>query len=186
MTSSYVNKLKIFEIFCQLYGAFFKRSFESPRIRCCYRVTTSNVYTVKKMCSRWYRSQFNKIEKAWVRVEILCLDFLKTWSDQYIKSRKVATFENCEIFSDWYFYTYGTINPPSRAASKGKLLHVTILRSSILVTFKMASRWQKKILSFLKKVPAKKVFWYKIYFKIYFFCIVSFYHVKKVTFQPYF
>ena len=70
---------------------------------CCYGLTSLNVYTSKKMWSRWYRSQFNKIEKAWVRVEILCLDFRKTRSNQYIKSRKVATFKNYEIFSNLYF-----------------------------------------------------------------------------------
>ena len=51
----------------------------------------------------WYRFQFNKINEAWVRVEILCLDLLKTWSDQYIKLREVATFENWEIFSKLNF-----------------------------------------------------------------------------------
>ena len=40
---------------------------------------------------------FNKIVKAWVWVEILCLDFPKIWGNQYITSSKVATFENCEI-----------------------------------------------------------------------------------------
>ena len=43
------------------------------------------------MCSSWCRSQFNKIEKGWVRIEILCLNFLKIPSNKYIKSRKVAT-----------------------------------------------------------------------------------------------
>ena len=57
----------------------------------------------KEMCSRWYRSQFNKFDKAWVWVEILCLDFRKTPSNQNIKSSKVATLEICEIFSDNYF-----------------------------------------------------------------------------------
>ena len=69
----------------------------------CYSLTSSNVCTVKKICSRWYRSQFNKIEKAWVRVEILCLDFPKIRSNQYMKSRKVTTFEICKIFSNLYF-----------------------------------------------------------------------------------
>ena len=66
-------------------------------------MTSSNVYKVKEMCSRWYRSQFKKFKKAWVRVEILCLDFRKTASNQNTKSSKVATFENCEIFSNYYF-----------------------------------------------------------------------------------
>ena len=70
---------------------------------CCYRLTSSNVNTVKEMCSRWYRSQFNKFEKAWARVEILCLDFRKTPPNQNIKSSKVATFEICEIFSNYHF-----------------------------------------------------------------------------------
>ena len=55
------------------------------------------------MFSRSYRSQFNKFEKTWARVEILCLDFRKTLSNQNIKSSKVATLEICEIFSDNYF-----------------------------------------------------------------------------------
>ena len=49
-----------------------------------------------------YLSQFNKFEKAWARVEIFCLDFRKTPSNQNIKSTRVATFEICEIFSDYY------------------------------------------------------------------------------------
>ena len=77
--------------------------FWKPTNGCCSRLTSSNVYTVKKMCSRWSCSQFNKIEKAWVRVEIFCFDFPKTQSNQYIKSRKVATFENCEILSNLQF-----------------------------------------------------------------------------------
>ena len=55
------------------------------------------------MCSRWYRSHFKKFQKAWIRVEILCLDFWKTPSNQNMKLSKVATFENCEIFSNSYF-----------------------------------------------------------------------------------
>ena len=35
--------------------------------------------------------------------EILCFDSPKTRSNQYIKSRKVATFKNCEIFPNLYF-----------------------------------------------------------------------------------
>ena len=31
------------------------------------------------------------------------LDFLKTWRNQYITASKVATFENCEIFSNFLF-----------------------------------------------------------------------------------
>ena len=54
--------------------------------------------TVKEMCSRWYRSQFNKFEKAWVRIEMLFLDFQKTPLNQNMKSSKVAIFEICEIF----------------------------------------------------------------------------------------
>ena len=54
------------------------------------------------MCTRWYRPQFNKFEKASARVEILCLDFQKTPPNQNIKLSKVANFEICEIFSDYY------------------------------------------------------------------------------------
>ena len=68
----------------------------------CYRLTSSNVNTVKEMCSRWYCSKFNQFEKAWVRVEILYLDFRKTLSNQNINSRKLATFEICEVFSNYY------------------------------------------------------------------------------------
>ena len=81
----------------------------------CYSLTSSNVCTVKKICSRWYRSQFNKIEKAWVRVEILCLDFPKIRSNQYTKSRKVTTFEICEFYL-FISHTYGAIKPPCWAA----------------------------------------------------------------------
>ena len=55
------------------------------------------------MCSRWYRSQFNKFEKALARVEILCLDFQKTPSNQKIKSSKMTTFETDDVFSNHYF-----------------------------------------------------------------------------------
>ena len=82
---------------------FSRRIFESPQMVTTIVLTSSNVHTVTKMCSRWYRSQFNNVEKAWVRVEILCFDFRKTRLSQYIKSRKVATFKNCEIFSSLYF-----------------------------------------------------------------------------------
>ena len=44
--------------------------------------------------------------KKQVRVEILSLDFWKTPSNQYIKSTKVATFENCEIFSNYFSYVW--------------------------------------------------------------------------------
>ena len=65
------------------------------------------MYIVKKMFSRWYRSQFNKIEKTWVRIEILCLDFPKASNQiNYIKSRKVSTFENCHIFLTYISHTY--------------------------------------------------------------------------------
>ena len=75
--------------------------FQKKHHKCCYRRTSSNVNTVKEIC-RWYRSQFNKFEKAWVRVEILYFDFRKTPSYQNIKSSKVVTFEICEIFSNYY------------------------------------------------------------------------------------
>ena len=77
--------------------------FWKPTNGWCHRLTSSNVFTVKKMCSRWYCFQFNKIGKAWFRVGILWLDFPKTRSNHYIKSRKAATLENCEIFSNLYF-----------------------------------------------------------------------------------
>ena len=51
------------------------------------------------MCSKWYRSQFNKFEKAGAQVQILCLNFWTTPSNQNIESSKLATFEICEIFS---------------------------------------------------------------------------------------
>ena len=71
----------------------------------CYSLTSSNMCTVKKICSRWYRSQFNKIEKAWVRVEILCLDFPKIRSSKFVK-----------FFLTYISHTYGAIKPPYRAA----------------------------------------------------------------------
>ena len=54
------------------------------------------------MCSWWYHSQFNQFKKACVRVEILYFDFRKTPSNQKTKLTKVATFEICEIFSNYY------------------------------------------------------------------------------------
>ena len=70
---------------------------------CCYRLTSSNLNTFKKMCSRWNCSQFHKFEKVRARVEILCLDFQRTPPNKNIKSSQVVTFEICEIFSNYYF-----------------------------------------------------------------------------------
>ena len=81
----------------------FQKKLLKPTNDCCYRQTSSYVQVVKKMCSRRYRFQFNKIGKAWARVEILCLYFPQTQSNQYIKPRKVANFRNCEIFSNLCF-----------------------------------------------------------------------------------
>ena len=67
---------------------------------CCYRLTSSNVHTVKKCAASDNVSNLTRQKR---RVEILCLDFPKTQSNQYIKSRKVTTFKNCEIFSNLYF-----------------------------------------------------------------------------------
>ena len=74
----------------------FRKRLWKPTNNCCYRLTFSNVYTVKKMYSQWYWSQYNKIGKVWVRVEFFCLNFLKTCRNQYIKLRKVETFRNYE------------------------------------------------------------------------------------------
>ena len=45
-----------------------------------------------------YRSQFNKFEKHESE-----LKFWKTPLNKNIKPSKVATFENCGIFSNYYF-----------------------------------------------------------------------------------
>ena len=55
------------------------------------------------MCSRWNCSQFHKFEKVGARVEILCLNFQRTPPNKNIKSSQLATFEICEIFSNYYF-----------------------------------------------------------------------------------
>ena len=114
--SFYVCNLKILKNLSYLYEVFSRRKTTND---CCYRLTSSNVNTVKEMWSRWYHFQFNKFVKAWVRVEILYLDFRKTPSNQNIKSSKVAIFEICEIFS-FISHTYGTIKPPRQAAIKLK------------------------------------------------------------------
>ena len=103
MASSYASKLKIFKTFCWLWSVFQKRKLWKSTNDCCYHLTSSNLFTVKKIYGRCFRFQFNKIEKVWVQVEILCLDFPKTRSNQYIKSKRVATFKNYEIFSNLYF-----------------------------------------------------------------------------------
>ena len=92
-----------------------------------YRKTSSNVYTVKEICSRWYHFQLNKIEKAWVWAEILCLDFEKTRSNQYIKSSKLATFKNCEIFSNLYFSYIRDYKATLSDGNKTKRIQSTIL-----------------------------------------------------------
>ena len=97
---SYVCNLKILKYFSQLNEAFPRRKITND---CCYRLTSSNVSTVKDICGRWYRYQFNKFEKGWARVALLCLDFRKTPPNQNRKSNKVATFKVCEIFSNYYF-----------------------------------------------------------------------------------
>ena len=73
--SSYVCNLKILKNLSYLYKVFSRRK---TAYDCGYRMTSSIVNTVKETCSRWYSSQFKKFEKAWARVEILCLDFWKS------------------------------------------------------------------------------------------------------------
>ena len=68
-------------------------------------LASSNVYTVKKMCSRRYRSQFNKIEKACVSVEVLCLYFLKTRS--YINIQNQGKRQSSKIVR--FFLTYNSL-----------------------------------------------------------------------------
>ena len=68
-------------------------------------LASSNVYTVKKMCSRQYRSQFNKIEKACVSVEVLCLYFLKTRS--YVNIQNQGKWQSSKIVR--FFLTYNSL-----------------------------------------------------------------------------
>ena len=42
--------------------------------------------------------------------------FMKLSQINNIKSRKVATFQNCEIFSNYYFSYVETLKPPCRTA----------------------------------------------------------------------
>ena len=72
--SSYVCNLKILKNLSYLYEVFSRRKTTND---CCYRLSSSNVNTVKEMYSRWYRSQFNKFVKAWVRVEFFISIFGK-------------------------------------------------------------------------------------------------------------
>ena len=86
---------------------------------CCYCMTSSNVNTIKEMCSRRYRSQFNKFEKAWARVEILCLNFRKTPSN--FKIQNWAKWQPSKFV--WFFlttisHTYRTTKPLWRVAIK--------------------------------------------------------------------
>ena len=79
------------------------------------------------MCSWWFRSQSNEIDKAYVRVEILGLDFQKTWGNQCIKSRKVATFKDCDIFPDVYFSYVVDYKTTFRGGNKALGMKKTIL-----------------------------------------------------------
>ena len=88
MVSFYVSKLKIFKTFCWLYEAFFRRNLESARMIAAIVWLLPMFAQLKRLCSRWYCFQFNKIENACVRVEILCLDNPKTLSNQYINREK--------------------------------------------------------------------------------------------------
>ena len=132
------------------------------------------------MCSKWYCPQFNKIEKAWVWVEILCLNFQKTWSNQYIKLRKVTTFKNCEIFFTYISHLYRTIKPPSWAAIKAWEFHdhSFFCYHMTVYTFSLYP-WLFPYLNFFGE-----------YFRFVFFC---FYHfsvwwfgsqIKKKMFKP--
>lgn len=104
MASSYIRKLKILKALVTLLSVYRKKLFKHTN-DCCCRMTSPHVKTIKEICSRWYRSQFIKTEKSWVRFEILCLDFLKIGSNKYrVNSRKVTPFENCEIFSNYVSY----------------------------------------------------------------------------------
>ena len=83
---------------------------------CCYHLTSSNVYTVKKMCSRWHRSQFNKTEKVWVRVEILCLIFRKLNQINIQNRGKWQPLKIMRFFLTFISHTQRTIKSPYRAA----------------------------------------------------------------------
>ena len=55
------------------------------------------------MCSKWYRSQFNKFEKAWARVEILCLNFLE---NSIKKKYNIDQSSNLRNLWDFYYFSY--------------------------------------------------------------------------------
>ena len=73
------------------------------------------MYTVKKMCSRGYHSLFNKIEKVWVGVEILCLDFPKSRSNEYNRGKR-QPLKIVRFFLIDVSHMYRSIKPPCRVA----------------------------------------------------------------------
>lgn len=97
--ASYVSKLSSLDLknlgltleslFQKELWKFFQRMFASI-------VWLFSMFTVRNMCSCWYHSQFNKIEKSWIHVKVTFLDSPKTWGNHYMKARKGENLENCE------------------------------------------------------------------------------------------
>ena len=153
IASSYVCNLKILKTSLNFSWLTFSR--RKTTNDCCYRLTYSSLNTVKEMCSWWYRSQFNKCEKVWARVDILCLNFRKSPPNQNIKSSKVATFEICEIFSNYYFSyvrdykaTLAGVNKKSNL--KGHLGYKTIFchKKSLDIKLRNILIWRKNNILF--------------------------------------
>ena len=99
VSSSHVRNLEISKTCLTLRNIFQKKAHE-------WLLPSSDfvhAYTVNKMCSSWYRSQFNKIENHGSELKFFVSIFAKLNEINNIKSSKVATFENCDVFSSYYF-----------------------------------------------------------------------------------
>ena len=113
IASSYVCNLKILKNFYKLCKAFSRRKTPND---CCYRLTSSNVNTIKEMCNRWYRSQFNKFQKTWARAEILVSIFRELHQIKMKNWAKWKPLKFVRFFLTTISHTYTSIKPPWRAA----------------------------------------------------------------------
>ena len=88
--------------------------------------------------TRWVSTQFNKIEKSWVQVEIICLYFPKTCGNRYITSRKVTTIDKCEVFSNLFLFLIRTkLRLPQGVAIIIKMYLLLIYCTNVIKSIEM-------------------------------------------------
>ena len=106
MASSYVSKWNIFKTFCWHYEAFSKRNCESPRMIAAIVWPLPLFTQFRKYAVDDIIPILTRLKKCGSELKLLVSIFRKLYQINQlnqIKSRKVATFENCEIFSTLYF-----------------------------------------------------------------------------------